>query len=228
MEYKNIEQAKFIDRPNRFIAHIEISGKFEICHVKNTGRCEELLISGAMIFVQEHDNENRKTKYDLISVYKGDRLINIDSQIPNKVFAEWVRESNLFSGDALIKPEATYGNSRFDFYIEDGDHKTFVEVKGVTLEENGIAMFPDAPTERGVKHLEELCRCVDAGYEAYAVFIIQMDSIRYFTPNIKMHKAFGDALCIAQQKGVNVIALDCAVTEYSITVKDYVKVKLNP
>lgn len=228
MMYNNIKQAKFIARPNRFIAHIEIGGKTEICHVKNTGRCKELLIPGATVFVQEHDNENRKTKYDLISVYKGDRLINMDSQMPNKVFAEWMREGNLFGKNAIIKPETKYGSSRFDFYIEDGDRKTFVEVKGVTLEENGVAMFPDAPTERGVKHLEELCHCVETGYEEYAIFIIQMDKIRYFTPNVKMHKAFGDALCIAHQKGVKMLALDCIVTENSITTKGFVKVKLKP
>ena len=226
MEYKNIKRGKFIARPNRFIAHIEIDGKTEVCHVKNTGRCKELLVPDAAVFVQDCRSENRKTNYDLISVYKGDRLINMDSQIPNKVFAEWIRMGNLFGENAIIKPETKYGNSRFDFYIEDGHRKAFVEVKGVTLEDNGIALFPDAPTERGVKHLEELCHCVEFGYEAYAVFIIQMDKIRYFAPNIAVHKAFGDALCTAQQKGVKILALDCVVTETSITAKNFVDVKL--
>ena len=226
MEYKNIVQGKFIARPNRFIAHVEIDGAVEICHVKNTGRCRELLIPGTTVFVQDCQSPTRKTRYDLIFVYKGDRLINMDSQIPNKVFAEWVRKGNLFSGGAIIKPETGYGNSRFDFYIEEGTRKAFVEVKGVTLEENGVALFPDAPTLRGVKHLDELCRCVEAGYDAYAVFIIQMDRIRHFTPNMKMHPEFGHALHAAKKAGVKILALDCEVTKDSITAKDFVEIKL--
>ncbi|NMB98051.1 MAG: DNA/RNA nuclease SfsA [Clostridiaceae bacterium] len=227
MKYKNIKQAKFINRPNRFIANIEIDSNKEICHVKNTGRCKELLIPGARIFVQESDNKTRKTKYDLISVYKGNKLVNIDSQVPNKVFHEWLLECDLIENISFIKPESTYGSSRFDFYIETSDNRRiFVEVKGVTLEKNGIAMFPDAPTERGVKQIVELCRCMDDGYEAYVVFIVQMKDVLYLTPNNVTHKAFGDALKAANNKGLNIIALDTWVTENSISAGDYVDVRL--
>lgn len=226
MEYKNIKQGKFLSRPNRFIAYIEIGEKTEVCHVKNTGRCKELLIPGATVFLQEFDSNHRKTKYDLISVYKGERLINMDSQVPNKVFHEWVLMGNLFKEITLIKPECKYKNSRFDFYIETVTRKIFIEIKGVTLEEDGVVLFPDAPTERGIKHLMELCECVRDGYEAYIVFIIQMKDVLYFTPNIKTHKAFGEALTNARNQGVKIMALDCEVTEHSITAADFVEVKL--
>lgn len=226
MVYKNIKQAKFLSRPNRFIANIEIDGKMEICHVKNTGRCKEILTPNATIFVQESDNTNRKTKYDLISVYKGRRLINIDSQVPNRVFHEWVLDNNMFGEITLIKPEYKYKNSRFDFYIETEKKRTLVEIKGVTLEENGIVMFPDAPTERGIKHIIELSQSLKEGYEAYIVFIIQMKDVLYFTPNNKTHKAFGDELINAQKKGVKVIAVDCEVTETSIQAQEFVDVRL--
>jgi sugar fermentation stimulation protein A len=226
MKYDNIRRAKFLSRPNRFIANIEIDGENEICHVKNTGRCKELLIPGADIFVQEFDSKIRKTKYDLISVYKKSRLINMDSQVPNKVFGEWVKNSSMFENIDLIKTEQKYGNSRFDFYLEADDKKIFVEVKGVTLEEDGIVMFPDAPTQRGLKHLNELSLCVDEGYEAYVVFIVQMKNVRYFTPNLKTHKEFADALHKANQKGVNIMALDCYVKEDSITAGDLVEIRL--
>ncbi len=225
MKYKNIKRAKFISRPNRFIANIEINGETEICHVKNTGRCKELLIPNANIFVQEIDNANRKTKYDLIGVYKGERLINIDSQVPNKIFHEWILDNDFFKEITLIKPESKYGNSRFDFYIE-STSKIFVEVKGVTLEENNVALFPDAPTTRGIKHINELCKSIKEGYEAYIVFIIQMKGVTYFTPNIKTHKAFGEALKNAKKQGVKIIALDCEVEETSIKVRDFVDVML--
>lgn len=226
MKYKNIKQAKFLSRPNRFIANIEIDGKTEACHVKNTGRCKELLIPNATIFVQEFDSDKRKTKYDLISVYKGKRLVNIDSQAPNKVFYEWVKGGNLFKGITLIKPEYKYKNSRFDFYIETATAKTLVEVKGVTLEEKGVALFPDAPTERGLKHVIELRECIKDGYEAYIIFIIQMKDVLYFTPNIKTHKAFAEALTRAEKQGVKIIALDCQITKDSITARDFVDVKI--
>jgi len=226
MLYKNIKQAKFINRPNRFIANIEIDGEIEVCHVKNTGRCKELLIPNATVFVQEFDSSKRKTKYDLISVYKGRRLVNIDSQAPNKVFHQWAMESNFFKDINFIKGEAKYKNSRFDFYIETARSKIFTEVKGVTLEENGVALFPDAPTERGVKHINELISSLDDGYEAWIVFIIQMKDILYFTPNVKTHEAFAKALEKAQICGVNVIALDSYVTKNSIKAGDFVKVKL--
>lgn len=226
MIYKNIRKARFLSRPNRFIAHIDIDGKTEICHVKNTGRCKELLIENATVFVQESDNPSRKTKYDLISVLKGERLINMDSQIPNKVFVEWAQNSGFFGDIKLLKAEKTFENSRFDFYIETGNDKIFVEVKGVTLEQDGIVMFPDAPTERGVKHINELCRCIDKGYKAYIFFIIQMDSVKYFTPNRKTHATFADALKTAAEKGVGVYALDCKVSENSIVADKFVEIRL--
>ena len=226
MKYNNIKAAKFIDRPNRFIANIEIDGRSEVCHVKNTGRCRELLTDNASIFVQESDNPLRKTKYDLISVYKGHRLINMDSQAPNKVFHEWLKKGYLFENIKLIKPEYKYDKSRIDFYVEAVDRKILMEVKGVTLEENNVVMFPDAPTERGLKHINELARCLDEGYEAYVVFIVQMSSVSYFTPNNITHKEFGDALKRAEQKGVKILALDCVVTKDMIEAENYVDIKL--
>ncbi len=226
MKYENIKTGRFISRPNRFIAHVEVDRKKEICHVKNTGRCRELLITNAKVFVQKVDSESRKTKYDLISVYKGTNLINIDSQAPNKIFFEWLCSGNIFSKDAIIKPETKYGNSRFDFYVEDGDRKAYIEVKGVTLEEDGIALFPDAPTERGLKHINELCICLKEGYEAYIVFIIQMKGVRSFSPNVRMHEAFGDALSTASEKGVKIMALDCVVTKDTIVADELVNVEL--
>ncbi len=226
MKYSNIKKAKFLSRPNRFIAHIEVDGKTEIAHVKNTGRCKELLIPGATIFVEENNSQHRKTKFSLISVYKGNRLINMDSQAPNKIFYEWVQAGNFLSDVTLIKPEVTYKSSRFDFYIEAANKKIFVEVKGVTLEENGVAMFPDAPTQRGVKHVEELCHSLENGYEAYVVFIIQMNGIKYFIPNNKTHKEFGDALKQAKQSGVNIIAIECLVWENEIIADKIVKAEI--
>lgn len=226
MKYKNIISAIFIDRPNRFIARCEIDGSVEICHVKNTGRCKELLIPGADVFVQKADNPNRATKYDLISVQKGNRLINMDSQAPNKVFAEWLTSGRLYQNITLIKPETFYGGSRLDFYVETDNRKIYIEVKGVTLEENGVVLFPDAPTERGVKHLRELCDCVRNGFEAMAVFIIQMEDVRYFTPNDKTHAAFGEALRDAQEQGVRLLAIDCLVTPDSITTGKPAEIRL--
>lgn len=226
MIYKNMQKARFLNRPNRFIAHIDIDGKTEVCHVKNTGRCKELLTENATVFVQKSDNPNRKTKYDLISVLKGEKLINMDSQIPNKVFGEWAQNSGFFGEIRLLKAEKTFENSRFDFYIETDNDKIFVEVKGVTLEQDGVVMFPDAPTERGVKHINELCRCIDDGYKAYIFFIIQMDNVKYFTPNRKTHPQFADALKAAAEKGVGVYALDCTVSENSIAADKFVEVRL--
>lgn len=226
MIYDNIFAAKFLSRPNRFIAHIEIDGKEEIAHVKNTGRCKELLVENATVFVQKSDNPNRKTKYDLIGVLKGERMINMDSQIPNKVFFEWAQNSGFFGNPALIKAEKTFGSSRFDFYLENETDKIFVEIKGVTLEEDGVVLFPDAPTERGVKHINELCSCIDAGYKAYIFFIIQMDNVKYFTPNRKTHPQFADALKTACEKGVGIYALDCKVTQNSIVADKFVEIRL--
>lgn len=225
MKYENIIKGKFIERPNRFIAFVEVNGKAEICHVKNTGRCKELLIPGVTVFLQENDNPNRKTKFSLIGVIKGDRIINIDSQIPNKAVHEWILKGNLFKDVTLIKPEKTYNKSRLDFYVETKEKKIFMEVKGATLEENNVVRFPDAPTERGVKHINELCDCMKEGYEAYIIFVIQMKGASYFEPNDQTHKEFGDALRKAKKLGVNIIAVDCEVKEDSIEIADYVEVK---
>ena len=226
MRYKDVRTAKFLSRPNRFIACIEIAGRQEICHVKNTGRCRELLTPDAQVIVQEVNSNNRKTKYDLIGVYKGNRLINIDSQVPNKVFHEWLLRNKFIPEIKFIKPECAYNRSRFDFYIETGLRKIFVEVKGVTLETNGVALFPDAPTERGLKHINDLCQCLHEGNEAYLVFIIQMKDVRYFAPNYKTHRAFGEALRNADRQGVKIMALDCEVAGDSITALDFVEVRL--
>lgn len=227
MKYDKITKGRFISRPNRFIANVEIDGTNEVCHVKNTGRCKELLIPGlTTVYVQGSDNPNRKTKYSLIGVLKDDKKINMDSQVTNKVVHEWILKGNIFENVKLIKPEKKYKNSRFDFYVETENEKAFIEVKGVTLEENGVVRFPDAPTERGVKHIHELCECLDDGYKAYIIFVIQMKDVLYFTPNDDTHKAFGDALRIAYKKGVQVLAVNCYVSEDSIDICDYVEVRL--
>lgn len=224
MKYERIETGKFIERPNRFIAYVEIAGQKETVHVKNTGRCAELLLSGATVYVQRADNPERKTKWDLIGVKKGKRMINMDSQIPNKVVEEWIRKGNLFPNATLIKPETTYKHSRFDLYVEEENRKIFIEVKGVTLEENGVVKFPDAPTERGVKHIGELCEAVKDGYEAYVFFVIQMKGVKYFTPNMKTHAAFGEALRNAREEGVHILAYDCKVSKDSIELAKEVPV----
>lgn len=226
MKYERIRQGIFKERPNRFIAIIEIDGEEQVCHVKNTGRCKELLIPGATVFVQEAENPDRKTKYDLISVYKGKRLVNMDSQILNHVFYEWVKAGNLFENVTLIRPETTYKNSRFDFYIEAGGKKIFVEVKGVTLEKDGAVFFPDAPTERGVKHIHELMACLQDGYDAYIFFVVQMKGVTHFSPHDETHKAFGDALRAADKAGVKILAADCQVTSNTIKIEDYVPIVL--
>jgi sugar fermentation stimulation protein A len=226
MIYNNIRGGTFLSRPNRFIAEVAIGGQTEICHVKNTGRCKELLIPGARVYVNRPDNPNRATKYDLVSVFKGERLINMDSQAPNKVFLEYLRSGRYIDGITRVQTEAIYGGSRFDFYVEAGQRKIFIEVKGVTLEENGVALFPDAPTLRGVKHLKELTACIGDGYEAQAVFVIQMRGVRYFTPNDKTHPTFGAALSAAAAAGVKVVALDCEVSENGMGIRDFVPVSL--
>lgn len=226
MKYNNILKGKFISRPNRFIANIEINNKIEICHVKNTGRCKELLIPNAEVFVQKSDNPKRKTKFSLIGVKKNNRMINMDSQVTNKVVYEWILKGELFKDVIKIKPEAKYNNSRFDFYIETKNEKAFIEVKGVTLEDEGVVRFPDAPTERGVKHVRELCESTKEGYKAYVIFVIQMKDVLHFEPNVETHKEFAEALKEAEKCGVNILALDCEVTEDSIHIRDYVKVLL--
>lgn len=224
MEYNNIVKGRFIDRPNRFIANCEINGKTEVCHVKNTGRCKELLVQGTTVYLQKSDNPNRKTQYDLIAVQKGERLINMDSQIVNSVALEYV--PRLFDKIKFIKPEYTYGNSRFDIYIETETDKIFVEVKGVTLESGGVTAFPDAPTVRGVKHLKELQKAVKEGYKAFVLFVIQMNDVKYFEPNRKTHPEFADELKKAAENGVNLLAFDCKVTPHSIEIDKRVPIKL--
>ena len=226
MHYSNIQRATFLRRPNRFIAHIEVDGREEVCHVKNTGRCRELLTDRATIYVEHHDNPNRKTKYSLIAVEKGDLLINMDSQAPNKVVGEWLLEKKPFGKVKLLKPECTYGSSRFDFYLETETEKIFIEVKGVTLEEDGIVRFPDAPTERGIKHLEELCACVEAGYKAAVIFVVQMEGMQHFEPNDKTHPQFGEALRQARKAGVQVLAYECKVTPSSLEITKSIPVVL--
>lgn len=226
MKYKRIREGKFISRPNRFIANIEIDGKTQVCHVKNTGRCKELLVPGVAVYVQETENPERKTKYDLISVYKDGKLINMDSQAPNKVFGEWAQNSGYFKNITLIKPECKYKNSRFDFYIEADGRKIFVEVKGVTLENDGVVSFPDAPTERGVKHIKELEEALEDGYDACIFFIIQMTDCRYFVPNKTTHPEFADALVSAGNSGVDIKALNCIVTPDTLEAFRFVEIHL--
>ena len=210
MKYLKICQAKFIDRPNRFIAHVELNGNVETVHVKNTGRCKELLIKGVTVILEESDNTSRKTKYDLIAVYKEKfGLINIDSQAPNKVAKEWL-ESKDYS---YIKPEYTYGNSRIDFYMEKDDKKYLMEVKGCTLERNGIGYFPDAPTERGVKHIYELIKAKEEGFEVALAFVIQMEGVNEVLPNIDTHPEFGVAIADAKKAGVSIVFIKCRVLE---------------
>lgn len=212
MQYESIQKAIFCSRPNRFIAYVELNGQKVICHVKNTGRCRELLIPGATVYLQRAANPERKTPFDLIAVEKGELLINMDSQAPNQVFQEWAEEGGFAPGLTLLRPETTFGESRFDFYWEDGaGRRGFVEVKGCTLEQGGHARFPDAPTERGVKHLEELIRAKEAGYEAAVCFVLQMAPMKDFSPNDDTHPAFGNALRRAVAAGVKVLAMECRV-----------------
>lgn len=223
MRYENIVKGRFLARPNRFVAHVEIDGREEICHVKNTGRCRELLVQGCTVYLDKAKNPERKTKYDLVAVEKGQRLINMDSYAPNIAAGEFLPK--IFP-DCIIKPEYTYGNSRFDFYIEDNSRKILLEVKGVTLEQDGVVMFPDAPTERGLKHVNELISCTRDGYEAYLLFVIQMSKVKYFTPNSVTHPEFGEALKKASQNGVKILAYDCDVTPDSMEIKSPVCINL--
>ena len=226
MKYAHIARAIFLERPNRFIAIVDIQGQRETVHVKNTGRCKELLIPGTEVILEKSDNPARKTAYDLVCVYKGNRLINMDSAAPNQAAAEWIREGGLFPEKVSVTTEKTFGNSRFDIYAESEKRKAFIEVKGVTLEENGVVRFPDAPTIRGVKHVEELIRCLEEGYEAYLLLVIQMKDVRYFEPNRETHPKFGETLKEAADAGVHILAYDCAITEDSMKICDPVPVKL--
>lgn len=227
MTYKNIVEAKFIKRPNRFLAYCDIDGQEVVSHVRNTGRCRELFIPGATVFLEASSNKARKTGYSLIGVMKGERIVNIDSTAPNKVIKEALENGLILSGlgkAALIKPEASFYGSRFDFYLEDGSKRALVEVKGVTLEKDGLALFPDAPTERGVRHVEELISAKSDGFEAYLVFVVQMKGVTAFTPNAAMHLAFSDAVYKAQNMGVHVLCYDCIVEKDSLTLGEPVKV----
>lgn len=220
MKYTNQYPAIFISRPNRFIATVDIEGTIETVHVKNTGRCRELLIPGVKVMLEKSNNPDRKTKYDLVMVYKENLgWVNIDSQMPNALVREWLEsEPEEFSGLTLIKPEYTYGYSRVDFYLERGDEKILIEVKGVTLEIDGIGYFPDAPTERGVKHIRELIKARREGYEAYIAFVIQMNGIKEVRANMNTHREFGVALEEAQKAGVKVLMLECNVSENEIKI----------
>ena len=281
MKYNQVVPGTFLQRPNRFIAHVLISGKEEVCHVKNTGRCRELLIPGCNVYCAVSDNPQRKTKYDLIAVEKiiesqtifanagtpsqkikrspetnSTLLVNMDSQAPNAAVKEWLQSgASPFGNIDYIKPEYKYGNSRFDFYLEcktetkrtgvssnstekteamqapteietTRSRKIFLEVKGVTLEDNGVVLFPDAPTERGVKHARELIRCHEEGFETYVLFVVQMERALYFTPNSKTHPQFADALCDAQKAGVQLLAYTCKVTPDEMKIDKELKVRL--
>lgn len=226
MKYENISKARFIRRPNRFIAHILHEGEEKICHVKNTGRCKELLMPGAEILVQRASNPARKTPFDLISVFKGARLINMDAVAPNTVFGEFLRGGGLGFTPDRVRAECVHGESRFDFYFEHGGKRAFAEVKGVTLEDEGVARFPDAPTERGLKHLRGLMDCVAEGFEAYAVFVVQMADVKYFEPNRATHPQFADALREAAEAGVQVLAFECEVGFDTLKITRPVKLQL--
>lgn len=232
MKYEGMIKATFIERPNRFIALCKVNGEINKVHVKNTGRCAELLIEGVTVYLEESHDPKRKTKYSLIAVEKGARLINMDSQAPNQVVEEalvngLIRLPGMEEGLTFIKREVTYGESRFDFYIETYEKKGFIEVKGVTLEQEGYVMFPDAPTLRGLKHVEELAKAQEAGYNNYIIFVIQMTDVSYFKPHIERQEAFAKALKVAQSKGVKVLAYDCIVTPDSLTIHQDVTVKLD-
>lgn len=225
MHYPDMVPGRFIARPNRFIAHVEIDGQTEVCHVKNTGRCKELLQPGTTVWCQRAAHPNRKTKYDLITVRKGTRLINMDSQAPNIAAGEWLRNGGLGTVEKL-RAETVHGDSRFDFsFVKDG-RLCFLEVKGVTLEQDGVCAFPDAPTERGVKHLKGLTKAAEEGFGAYVLFVIQMENVQYLHPNDKTDAAFGAALREAAAAGVQVLAVDCHITEDTMQIRDTVEVKL--
>lgn len=231
MKYKNVVQGIFIDRPNRFVANVLIGGQAETVHVKNTGRCRELLISGCTVWLEKSENPLRKTKYDLIAVEKiregqSPLIINMDSQLPNTVAGEWLERSGLFGENAVIKREVKYGSSRLDFCVEESGKTSFIEVKGVTLERDGIAYFPDAPTERGVKHINELINCHKNGFGAYILFVIQMKEITELRPNDDTHREFGEALCTASKSGVICLAMDCIVSADSVDIDKSVPIIL--
>lgn len=229
MKYQNVIEANFIKRPNRFIAHVAIDNQEEIVHVRNTGRCRELLLPNARVILEDCSNvPTRKTRYSLVSVFKDDMLVNMDSQIPNQVVFQALKENKIASLQDLtfLKREKTFGNSRFDMYFEKDNKRGFMEVKGVTLEEDGIAMFPDAPTERGTKHIYEMVEAVKQGYEGYIFFLIQMKGPKLFNPNWSMDKNFSEALSFAKENGVKILAYDSIVTKDSIDIGDPIDIEL--
>ncbi|MEW9097199.1 MAG: DNA/RNA nuclease SfsA [Clostridiaceae bacterium] len=226
---KKVVKAEFIKRPNRFKAYIKLDGEEMMVHVPNTGRCREILTPGCTVILREENNPLRKTKYDLIAGYKGDKLINIDSQIPNKVVEEALKKGLIepLSNYNIIQREKTYGNSRFDFKLSNNEgDEYYLEIKGVTLEENGETRFPDAPTDRGRKHILELIQIKKEGKGAGILFLIQMDDVKYFTPNDEMDKPFGEALRLAHENGVDLFAYDCKVGESFITLNNKIDIKL--
>ena len=226
MRYPNIHKARFLSRPNRFVANCEMAGELLTVHVKNTGRCRELLVPGAEVWLTKSDNPTRKTAFDLVAVQKGGRLVNMDAQAPNAVFGEFAREGGFLPDARNVRAEVRYGASRFDFQLETPEKTHFAEVKGVTLEENGVVRFPDAPTQRGVKHLKELQSASAAGYGAHAVFVIQMEDVKHFEPNDRTHAAFGEALREAARNGVQIHAFWCRVTPDSLVIAGEVPVVL--
>ena len=225
MHYPNITSGTFRSRPNRFIAQVEINGKEETCHVKNTGRCRELLVPGARVYLTASDNPKRKTRYDLVAVEKGPRLINMDSQAPNAAAMEWLRSGGLGPVEGL-RAEPVHGDSRFDFSFTRAGVPCFLEVKGVTLEDGGICAFPDAPTVRGAKHLRGLLQAASEGFGAYVLFVIQMSDVRCLVPNDKTDPDFGKALREAAAGGVRVLAMDCAVTPEEMVIRKPAEVRL--
>ena len=226
MRYSGVIPARFLSRPNRFIALVDIGGRQEAVHVKNTGRCRELLVPGALVYLERGSHPGRKTAYDLIAVQKGERLTNMDAQAPNKVFSEWAAQGGFIPGVTAIHAEYRYGESRLDFCLDTPRGPHLVEVKGVTLEDGGAARFPDAPTERGVKHIRELCRAAEAGLDATLFFVVQMEDIQSLAPNDETHPAFGQALREAARRGVSVCARGCAVTPESLEIREAVPVLL--
>lgn len=218
MQYGTVIPGRFLSRPNRFIAHVETESGLKIVHVKNTGRCRELLVPGATVYLEKGTNPNRKTAYDLIAVEKGTMLINMDAQAPNKVFAEWATGGDWLSDLRSLQAEYRYGESRLDFCAETEQGLHLVEVKGVTLEDQGVACFPDAPTERGIKHIRELQKAVEAGLDATLFFVVQFRNVKSMSPNDATHPAFGQALREAVQSGVNVCAYSCEVTPDSLRI----------
>ena len=218
MRYENVISGRVLDRPIRFIAHVETTGGVQVCHVKNTGRCRELLVPGATVYLEPGRSPGRRTAFDLIAVEKGNLLINMDAQAPNRVFEEWAAAGGFSPDVTAVRREVRWGESRLDFCLETPRGPHLVEVKGVTLEEHGKARFPDAPTERGVKHIQELTRAVGEGLDATLFFVIQIENIHSVSPNDETHPAFGEALRFAVSQGVNVCAYDCLVTPDSISI----------